>query len=182
MPIIMPSPRTGKEPKIHEDAYIAPNATIIGDVTIEEGVNVWFGAVIRADWGTIKIGKNTSIQEHVAIHTEVGTECIIGSNCIIGHHAMVHGPCIIEDGCLIGIGARVINKSKIGEGSLIGAGAVVTNKEIPPRSLAVGIPAEVKKQLPESKKPIGMQTSGEYVKNGKVFKEFFEKNPQYLKY
>jgi len=181
MTIIMPSPRTGKEPNIHEKAFVAPNATIIGDVTIEEGVNVWFGAVIRADWGTIKIGKNTSVQEHVAIHIEVGSECIIGSDCIIGHHAMIHGPCEIEEGCLIGIGARVINKSKIGKGSLIGAGAVVSNTEIPPLSLAVGVPAKVKKTFPDKGKLIGMKTTGEYAKNGEAFKEFFEKNPQYTK-
>ena len=179
--MIMPSPRTGKIPQIHEDAFIAPNATIIGDVTIAAGVNVWFGAVIRGDWGAIKIGENTSIQENVTIHIEVATECVIGSNCIVGHNAMVHGPCVIEDGCLIGIGARVINNSKIGKGSLIGSGAVVSNKEIPPRSLAVGIPAVVKKTFEDKGKLIGAQTSGEYVKNGREFKKYFEENPQYLK-
>ncbi len=181
MAIIMPSPRTGKEPQIHDSAFIAPSATVIGNVIIEEGVNVWFGAVIRGDWGLIKIGKNTSVQENVTIHIEVGAECIIGSNCIIGHHAMIHGPCIVEDGCLVGIGSNLINNSKLGEGSLLGAGAVLSNKEIPPRSLAVGIPAKVIKQLPEKGKLIGEKTTGEYVKNGKFFKEFFEKNPEYLK-
>ena len=73
MPIIMPSPHSGKEPSIHESAFIAPNATIIGDVTIGEGANIWFGAVLRGDWGTIKIGKNTSIQEQVTIHIEAGS-------------------------------------------------------------------------------------------------------------
>ena len=181
MALIMASPRTGKIPNIHESAFIAPNATIIGDVTIGEGTNVWFGAIIRADWGTIKIGKNTSIQENVTIHIEVGSEAIIGDNCIIGHHAMIHGPTIIEDGCLIGIGSNIINNTKIGEGSLIGAGAVVTNAEIPPRSLAVGIPAKVKKQLDPNGKPIGARTSGEYAKNGIKFKEFFEAHPELLK-
>ena len=88
----MPSPRTGKKPNIHESAFIAPTATIIGDVTIGEGTNVWFGAIIRGDWGTIKIGKNTSIQENVTIHIKMGTTAIIGNDCIIGHHAMIHGP------------------------------------------------------------------------------------------
>ena len=177
----MPSPRTGKVPNIHENAFIAPNATIIGDVTIGEGTNVWFGAILRADWGSIKVGKNTSIQENVTIHIELGSEVIIGDNCIIGHHAMIHGPCVIENGCLIGIGSNVINNTKIGEGTLIGAGAVVTNAEIPPRSLAVGIPAKVKKQLDSKGKPIGEKTSGEYAKNGMKFKEFFQEYPEYLK-
>jgi len=86
MPII-PSPETGKEPEIHNSAYIAPTAVIIGDVTIGEGSNVWFGAVLRGDWGTIKIGNNTSIQENVTIHIEAGSSVIIGNDCIIGHHA-----------------------------------------------------------------------------------------------
>ncbi len=182
MPIIMPSPRTGKKPQIHESAYIAPSATIIGDVTIEEGVNVWFGAILRGDWGTIKVGKNTSIQENVTIHIEVGKSVIIGENCIIGHHAMVHGPCEIQAGCIVGIGSNVIHNSKLGEGSVLAAGAVLLNKEIPPRSLAVGIPASVKKEGIYKGKMQGALTSGEYAKNGKFFKEFFEKNPEYTKY
>ncbi|MHA1659513.1 MAG: gamma carbonic anhydrase family protein [Promethearchaeota archaeon] len=178
--MIIPSPR-GKKPNIHESAFVAPNATIIGDVTIEEGANIWFGAILRADWGSIKIGKNTSVQENVTIHIEVGSEAIIGNNCIIGHHAMIHGPCVIEGGCLIGIGSSVINKTTIGEGSLIAAGAVVVNSEIPPRSLVVGIPGKVKKQLDPKGKSIGMRTSGEYVKNGQAFKKLFEQHPRYLK-
>ncbi|MFX1343558.1 MAG: gamma carbonic anhydrase family protein [Promethearchaeota archaeon] len=85
--IIIPSPETGKKPQIHESAFIAPTAVIIGDVTIGEGSNVWFGATIRGDWGTIKIGKNTSIQENVTIHIEAGSSVTIGDDCIIGHHA-----------------------------------------------------------------------------------------------
>lgn len=183
MPIIMPSPRTGKEPKIHESAFIAPNAVIIGDVEIGEGVNVWFGVIMRGDWGSIKIGKNTSVQEHVTIHIEAGRRLgvEIGSDCIIGHHAMIHGPAIIEDGCLVGIGALAIQNCKLGRGSLLGAGAVLVNKDIPPRSLAVGIPAEVKKTFPDEGPLIGQRTTGEYVENGKIFKDFFEKNPQYTK-
>lgn len=176
MTIIIPSPRTGKEPQIHESAFIAPTATIIGDVIIEEGVNVWFGAVLRGDWGSIRIGKNTSIQENVTIHIEMGKSAKIGSDCIIGHHAMIHGPCIVEDGALVGIGANVLHNSKLGKGSLLGAGAVLVNKEIPPMSLAVGIPASVKKEN-VFKRAQGKLTSGQYAENGRMFKEFFEKNP-----
>lgn len=86
MPVI-PSPETGKEPEIHNTAYIAPTAIIIGDVTIGEGSNVWFGAVLRGDWGSIKIGNNTSIQENVTIHLEANSSVYIGNDCIIGHHA-----------------------------------------------------------------------------------------------
>ena len=125
MPLIMPSPRTGKIPQIHKSAFIAPTAVIIGDVTIGEGSNIWFGAVLRGDWGPIIIGKNTSIQENVTIHNMVGSTVDIGDNCIIGHHAMIHGPCTIENGCLVGIGANAIHRSKLGEGAILAAGAVV---------------------------------------------------------
>jgi carbonic anhydrase/acetyltransferase-like protein (isoleucine patch superfamily) len=179
MPLIIPSPRTGKAPQIHESVYIAPTAVIIGDVTIGEGSNIWFGAVLRGDWGTIIIGKNTSIQENVTIHIELGSTVEIGDNCIIGHHAMVHGPCTIANGCLVGIGANVLHRSKLGEGAVIAAGAVLLGKEIPSRTLATGIPASIKKALPQKGKLEGAKSSREYAKNGKMFKEFLEKNPEY---
>lgn len=177
---VMPSPRTGKKPKIHDSVFIAPNAMVIGDVELGEGVNVWFGAILRADWGTIKVGKNTSIQENVTVHLEMGKSVIIGSDCIIGHHAMVHGPCEVENGCIVGIGSNLLHNSKLGEGSVLAAGAVLLNKEVPPRSLAVGIPASVKKEGIYKGKLQGALSSGEYVKNGTAFKEFFEENPEYL--
>jgi carbonic anhydrase/acetyltransferase-like protein (isoleucine patch superfamily) len=173
--MIIESPHNGKIPKIHESVFIAPNATIIGDVEIGEGSNIWFGAVLRGDWGRIRIGKYTSIQENVTIHMELNKEVNIGDNCIIGHHAMVHGPCIVENGSLIGIGANLLQNSKLGEGCLLGSGAVLTNKEIPPRKLVVGIPAEIKKDLRTSGKPIGEINSIAYYKNGQKFKKLFEK-------
>lgn len=179
MPIIMPCPKTGKKPKIHESVYIAPTAVIIGDVTIEEWSNIWFGAVLRGDQGSIKIGKNTSIQENVTIHIEQGTAVIIGSKCIIGHHAMIHGPVEIGDGCLIGIGSNVLHNTKMNDGSMIAAGAVITNKEVPARQLWAGIPAKLLKNFPEEEELIGEKTAGDYVNNGKKFKEFFQKNPEY---
>jgi len=179
MPLIMPSPRTGKVPQIHESAFIAPTAVIIGDVIIGEGSNIWFGAVLRGDWGSIIVGRNTSIQENVTIHNQVRSTVDIGDDCIIGHHAMIHGPCTIGNGCLVGIGANVLHRSKMGEGSVLGAGGVLIGKEIPPRTLAVGVPATIKKQLPQKGKMEGAKTSGEYAKNGNKFKEFFEKNPEY---
>ncbi len=182
MAIIMESPRTHKKPQIHESVYIAPNAVIIGDVLIEEGSNIWFGVVLRGDWGTITIGRNTSIQEHVTIHIEMGSSVKIGSNCIIGHHAMIHGPTEIGDGCVVGVGAKVLHRSKLGEGCVLAAGAVLLNKEIPPRSLAVGIPAFVKKEGIYKGKLEGIRASKEYCKNGQAYKEFFENNPDLCKF
>ncbi|MFX1390513.1 MAG: gamma carbonic anhydrase family protein [Promethearchaeota archaeon] len=181
MPIIMPSPQTGKKPKIHESVYIAPTAVIIGDVKIEEWSNIWFGAVIRGDQGPIRIGNRTSIQENVTIHIEQGTSVIIGSNCIIGHHAMVHGPVEIGDGCLVGIGSNVLHNTKMYDGAMLASGAVITNKEIPSRQLWAGIPAKFLKNLPEDEVFVGEKTSGNYVSHGKKFKEFFNKYPDFLK-
>jgi carbonic anhydrase/acetyltransferase-like protein (isoleucine patch superfamily) len=177
----MPSPKTGKIPEIHDSVYIAPNAVVIGNVTIDEGSNIWFGAVLRGDQGEIIIGKRTSVQEHVTIHNEEGTSVKIGDDCIIGHHAMIHGPSIIEDGCVIGIGSNVLHNTKVGTGSMIGAGAVLVNKEIPPRSLAVGVPAKLKKQFPENEDLVGTRTAGSYQENGQKFKKFFAENPEILK-
>lgn len=180
--IIMPSPITEKEPQIHNSVYIAPTAVIIGDVTIGELSNVWFGAVLRADRGPIRIGKNTSIQENVTIHMEKGTSVKIGSNCIIGHHAMIHGPLEIGDGCLIGIGSNVLHNTKMNDGAMIAAGAVITNKEIPAKQLWAGVPAKFLKNLPDEDELIGEKTAGDYIHNGIKFREFFEKNPEFIKF
>ncbi|MBN1802044.1 MAG: gamma carbonic anhydrase family protein [Candidatus Lokiarchaeota archaeon] len=174
-PLIMESPVNGKKPQIHESVFIAPTATIIGDVVIGKGSNIWFGAVLRGDWCKIVIGKNTSIQENVTVHSERNTTVIIGSDCIVGHHAMVHGPCVVEDGCLVGIGSNLLHNSLLGKGSLLAAGAVLVNKQIPPRSLVVGVPAEIKKKFPDESPLKGEETSGEYVENGIFFKKYFEK-------
>ncbi|NHJ23558.1 MAG: gamma carbonic anhydrase family protein [Candidatus Lokiarchaeota archaeon] len=176
----MPCPRTGKIPKIHETAYIAPTAVIIGDVIIGERSNIWFGAVLRGDFGSIEIGKNTSIQENTTIHMEAGTFVKIGDNCIIGHHAMIHGPCTIGNGCLIGIGSNILHRSTLGDGVTVGAGAVVLGKEFPSRCLVVGIPADLKKSLPQKGKMEGEKTSEMYAENGKLYKDFFSKNPEFF--
>jgi len=179
MPIIMPSPSTGKEPKIPDSVYIAPTATIIGDVTIGEESNIWFGAVLRGDQGPISIGRKTSVQENVTIHMEKNTSVDIGSNVIIGHHAMIHGPVKIGDGCLIGIGSNVLHNTKMNKGSMIAAGAVITNNEIPSRQLWAGVPAKFLKNLKEEEQLVGEKTAGEYANKGKKFKEFFEEHPKF---
>jgi len=100
--MIIPSPVNGIKPKISPKAFIAPNATIIGDVTIEAGANIWYGAVLRGDTCSIKIGKNTSIQDNCVLHSQAGTECVIEDHVIVGHSAMIHGPCVVERCSLIG--------------------------------------------------------------------------------
>lgn len=174
--MIIPSPVTGIKPKISPKAFIAPNATIIGDVTIEEGANIWYGAVLRGDTCSIKIGKNTSIQDNCVLHSERGTECIIKDHVIVGHSAMVHGPCIVGRCSLIGISSIILQGSKVGEGALVAGGATARN-EIPALTLVVGTPAKPKKNLPESKIAENIQGAINYVINAKKFIEGGQNHP-----
>ena len=146
--MIIKSPNTGKVPKISKDAFIAPTAVIIGDVTIESRANIWYGAVLRGDMCSIHIGKNTSIQDNAVLHSDYNTECWIGENIIVGHKATVHGPCHIGNNCMIGIDSVVLQGTEIGEGVILGAGGVA-RKTVPKLSLMVGIPAKKVRDLDE---------------------------------
>jgi carbonic anhydrase/acetyltransferase-like protein (isoleucine patch superfamily) len=120
-----------------EKVFVAPNASVMGDVTFGKGVSVWYGAVIRADVEKIIIGDNTNIQDTAVLHADPGDPTIIGESVTVGHGAIVHGA-VVGDGSLIGMRATVLNKAKIGKGCIIGAHALVTEKmEIPDYSLAV---------------------------------------------
>ena len=133
-----------------EGVFIAPTATVIGNVTIAPGSSVWFGAVIRSDLALIQIGRNTSVQDNAVIHVREGIETRIGDQVTIGHGAIVHGA-QIDDDVLIGIGAIILDRARVGKGSIVGAGAVVTEgTHIPRRSLVLGVPGKVvKKVTPE---------------------------------
>ncbi len=122
--------------------WIAPGATVIGNVQIGEGVSIWFGTVIRGDNERITIGDRSNIQENCVLHTDPGFPMTIGQDCTIGHLAMLHG-CTIGDSALVGMGATVLNGASIGAGALLGATALLTEgKVIPDRMLAVGAPAK----------------------------------------
>jgi len=138
-------------PEISEKAFVAPTATIIGDVVIEDGASIWFGAVLRGDIDKIRIGKNSSIQDNTVIHVTGGKyPTIVGDNVIVGHGCILHG-CTVEDGALIGMGAVVMDDVKIGKNSIVAAGAVVVpHTEIPPFSVVAGIPAKVIRKVKES--------------------------------
>jgi carbonic anhydrase/acetyltransferase-like protein (isoleucine patch superfamily) len=130
-----------------EGVFIAPTATVIGNVQIAPGSSVWFGAVLRSDMALIQIGRNTSVQDNAIVHVSEGVETIIGDQVTIGHGAIVHGA-RVEDTVLIGIGAIVLDGATVGTGSIIGAGAVVTEGiEIPDRSLVLGVPGKVVRQV-----------------------------------
>jgi carbonic anhydrase/acetyltransferase-like protein (isoleucine patch superfamily) len=168
--MIIPSPHTGIKPKIGNNVFIAPTATIIGDVTINDGSNIWYGAVIRGDVCTIKIGKNVSVQDNCVIHSEAGTTCTIGDNIIMGHKAIVHGPCTIGNNVMVGLGSTVLAGSQVGDGAMIAAGAVA-RKEVRAKTLVMGIPAVEKKTLTDEEVEGTIQNSEFYMKNGKKFIE-----------
>ncbi len=127
--------------------FIAPTATVIGNVTIAHGSSVWFGAVLRSDMALIELGRNTSVQDNAIIHVSEGIETRVGDSVTIGHGAIVHGACI-EDTVLIGIGAIILDGATIGEGSIIGAGALIPEgRMIPKRSLVLGVPGRVIKEV-----------------------------------
>ena len=131
-------------PEIHPEAYIHPDATVIGQVSVGAGSTVWPGAVLRGDYGTITIGDRTSIQDGTVVHATETLPTVIGSDCVIGHIAHLEG-CVVEDGCLIGSGSVVLHKAIVRSGALVGAGAVVgNNMEVPARAMALGVPAKIR--------------------------------------
>ena len=136
-----------KTPRIDPDTFIAENAVIIGDVTIARGASVWYNVVIRADRGPVSIGEESNIQDGAVVHMDRELPVEIGRRVTVGHGAIVHGA-KVGDGCLIGMGAILMNRCEIGENSIIGAGSLVTQgKIIPPRSLVMGSPARVVREL-----------------------------------
>ena len=140
-------PFRGHTPKIAPGAFIAPTATVIGNVEIGEGASVWYGAVVRGDLGRIVIGRGSNIQDNATVHAPEGGATILQENVTVGHGAVLEG-CVIEDGALIGMNAVVLHGATVGEASLIAAGSVVTeNIAVPARTLAAGVPAQIKKTI-----------------------------------
>ncbi|MBA2862621.1 gamma carbonic anhydrase family protein [Methanococcus maripaludis] len=126
---------------------IAKNASIIGDVELGENVNIWYGAVLRADISKITIKDNSNVQDNCVVHGSVGHPVYIGEGVSVGHAAVVHG-CTIEDNVIVGMNSTVLNGAKVGKNSIIGANALVSqNKEIPPNSLVLGVPGKVVRTL-----------------------------------
>jgi hypothetical protein len=167
--MILPNPK-GQVPNIDESAFVAPNATVIGDVTIGPDANIWFGAVLRADWGPITIGARTSVQENAVLHIEAGSYLNIGEDCILGHGVIVHGPGTIGNGCTIGVGAIVMQGCTVGDGTIVAGGAVARG-DIPSNVMVAGVPAEVKKELTDAQIHDSLRNADTYVKNGRAFKE-----------
>ena len=157
-------PYRGKWPEISADAFVAENATIIGDVVVGPRASVWYGAVVRGDVGPIRIGAGTNIQDLACLHSTHGiSELHIGEYVTVGHGAILHGA-KIGSGCLVGMGSVVLDNAEIGEESLIAAGAIVTPRTVvPPRSLVRGQPARVARPLTETELAQGRLGAEYYV-------------------
>lgn len=148
---------------IGADVFLAPNATVLGDVTLGDRVGIWFGAVVRADKDRIAIGADSNVQDNCVVHTSAGRPVTIGREVSVGHGAVLHG-CTIGDRVLVGMGAIVLNGAVIGEDSLIGAGAVVTEgAEIPPNSVVLGVPGRVVKQTTDEQRADIRRNAASYV-------------------
>jgi len=149
--------------------YIAPGAVVLGNVTIDAESSIWFGAVVRGDTESIRIGRQTNVQDLCCLHADEGLPCILGDRVTLGHGAIVHGA-IVEDDCMIGMRALVMNGAKIGAGSLIAAGTIVTEgTEIPAGSVVMGTPGKVKRPADEQTMKIIRHAAEHYVESAQRF-------------
>ena len=159
-----------KKPKNSDENWVAPNAVIIGDVTLEKNSSIWFNATLRGDIENIYIGEGSNVQDGCVLHTAPGCPLKVGKNVTIGHLVMLHG-CTIGDNSLIGIGAVILNKAKIGKNCIIGAKALVTEgMEVPDGSMVLGVPAKIKKELTPEEQKIPSLNAHHYIENYKRYK------------
>jgi carbonic anhydrase/acetyltransferase-like protein (isoleucine patch superfamily) len=165
----------GEAPLIDDSAWVADSAQVMGNVTLAADASIWFGAVVRGDTETIRVGQRTNIQDLSVLHADVGMPLSIGDDVTVGHQVMLHG-CTIGDGSLIGIGAVVLNGAKIGKGCLVGAGSLVTEgKEFPDGSMIMGTPAKVVRQLTPEQLQGLLQSAQHYVSNAQRFRTGLKK-------
>ena len=156
-------------PETERASFIAENATIIGDVVLDEGTTVWYGAVIRGDGDSVRIGKNTNIQDNTVVHVDPGNPVVIGENVTIGHQCIIHG-CTIGSNCLIGMGTIIMNGAKIGDNCLVGAGALITeNKEFPAGSKILGSPAKIKSEVSEKDIELIQYSAEHYIREAAIY-------------
>lgn len=160
----------GKSPTCADGVWVAPNASVIGEVYLGENASVWFGVVIRCDNEPMRIGKNTNIQDNSVLHSDLGSPLTIGEGVTVGHKVMLHG-CMIGDNTLVGIGSTILNGAVIGKNCIIGAHALITEgKIIPDNSLVVGTPGKVIRTIAEPQEQMLKMSALHYVDNAKKFK------------
>lgn len=153
----------GQIPKVHKNSFIASSADVIGNVSIGEYSNIWFGAVLRGDMDSLSIGHNTNVQDNSTVHNDDNFPVSIGDYVTIGHNCIIHG-CKISNNTLIGMGSTILNGAEIGEYSIIGAGSLVTQgKKIPSGVLCMGVPAKVIRELTMEEKESIKKSAQHYV-------------------
>lgn len=159
-------PFGGKVPRDEGAVFVAPNATVLGDVVLGPGSSVWYGAVLRGDDGTLTLGENTNVQDNAVLHCDPGGAVTLGKNVTVGHCALVHG-CTVGDGSLIGMHATLLNGCVVGRRCIIGAGALVPEgMHIPDDSVAVGVPARVIKTITPAQLEMNRSNAALYVELG----------------
>jgi carbonic anhydrase/acetyltransferase-like protein (isoleucine patch superfamily) len=161
----------GHTPKLDQNSWVASNSVVIGKVELKKDSNIWFNVTLRGDVEPITVGEGSNVQDGSVVHSDPGCPVIIGKNVTVGHLVMLHG-CVIEDDCLIGIGSTILNKAKIGKNSIIGANALVTeNKVIPERSLVLGSPGKIVRQVTDEEIKSIKENAEHYVANYKKYKK-----------
>ena len=160
-----------KKPKNSGENWVAPNAVVIGDVTLEKNTSIWFNAVLRGDIENIHIGEGSNVQDGSVLHTDPGCPLKVGKNVTVGHLVMLHG-CTIGDNSLVGIGAVILNKAKIGKNCIIGAKALVAeNKKIPDNSLVIGAPGKIIRQVTKVEIQLIKENAIRYQQNWKKYRD-----------
>ena len=158
----------GKAPRDEGAVFVAANATVLGDVTLGRGVNIWYGAVLRADEGALILGENSNVQDNAVLHCDPGGQVVLGKNVTVGHSAIVHG-CTVGDNSLIGMHATILNHAVVGKNCIIGAGALVPEgMVIPDGSVAVGVPAKIIKQVTPAQAEASVRNAAHYVEHGRL--------------
>lgn len=157
-------------PRVSEQAWVAPTAALVGDVEVAAGASVWFGAVARGDGDAIRLGARSNLQDNAVIHADPGFPATIGEDVSIGHGAIVHG-CTIGDRVLVGMGATVMNGAVVGPDTLIGAGTLISEGvQIPPRSLVVGVPGKVRRELTDDEVAAVAANARRYVERAEGYR------------
>jgi carbonic anhydrase/acetyltransferase-like protein (isoleucine patch superfamily) len=163
-------PFEGVLPSLGRDVFVAPNATLIGKVVLGDESSIWFGAVLRGDVGSISIGARTNIQDLTMIHVTDGiSDTRIGEDVTVGHSTILHG-CVVGDRCLVGMGSILLDNVRVGDDCVIGAGSLLTQRMVvPPRSLVMGRPARVLRQVTEDEMKLGIEGARHYVVNARKY-------------
>src|SRR2546429_6386561 len=161
----------GRRPRVHPDAYVAPTATLIGDVEVGPGASIWFGVVLRGDASSIVVGPGSNVQDNAVIHCAMGLPTVVGRDVTVGHHACIEG-CVVEDRAVVGMGSIMLQRSRLGSRAMLAAGAVLPEgMGVPAGHLAAGVPAAVRKPLSGSSASWVERSAEQYRRNGERFRQ-----------